>query len=199
MPSFGQLMAMVARSVQSPREGAAEVLAMGVPRAALWPIVILVAILSAIMTQLNLMLTRAELPEPLLSIASAPVWMSVVQFATLALMIGAVYAIGRAMGGTGSLPETALLLSWLQFILVCLNAAQLVAGVILPPFGALVGLAVSILGLWLLVNFIAALHGFRSLFLVFVMLVVAFLSIIFLMSLVLILFGIGPTMPAGDI
>lgn len=199
MPTFAQLMAMVGRSIQSPREGAAEVLSFGVPREALWLIVATVVALSCISTEIKVLLTALDgLPEPIAAIVGNPAAFAALQFVGLVVTIAAVYAIGRAMGGTGSLEETALVICWLQFILVCLDVAWIGAFVLNPLLSNLVGLATMVLSLWLLTNFIAALHGFRSLLQVFGMILVSTFTLLVVLSLALVLAGFGAG-PSGEV
>jgi len=61
-----------------------------------------------------------------------------------------------------------LLVSWLQFVLICLQVVQIVAMVLLPPLAFLIGVAGIILFFWLLTAFVAELHGFSSTIGVFV-------------------------------
>ena len=70
-------------------------------------------------------------------------------------------------GGTGSFPDTLLAMVWLQFLMLGLQVIQLVLMVLFPPLAAIVNLAGFAIFLWLLTNFIAELHGFRSLLAVF--------------------------------
>lgn len=199
MPSFGQLMAMVGRSIQSPREGAAEVLAYGVPREALWTIMFLVVVLSVILAEISALATSAAAPEILGGLMANPLAIGALQLAILLATVAAVFGVGRAMGGSGSVEETALLISWLQFIMACIQVVQVVAFVLLAPLGGLIGIAALVLFLWLLTNFVAVLHGFRSLGQVFLMIVVSTFTIAFLLSLVLALFGVGFEMPTGEV
>jgi hypothetical protein len=88
--------------------------------------------------------------------------------AFLYLMIHAVTTIGRFFGGTGSFEESALLVIWLQFIFICVQVIQIAAILLLPPLAGMITILAVGLFFWLLVNFIAVLHGFTSLGLVFV-------------------------------
>jgi hypothetical protein len=199
MPSFRQLMAMVGRSLQAPREGAAEILSLGVPREAIWLIICLVVLLSVILAEITAMVSAGVAAESVLGIFGSPIAMGLLQLAVLLLTIGAIYSVGRALGGTGSLEETAVLISWLQFIMVCIQVVQTAAFVVMPPLGGMIGVAALILFLWVLTNFVAALHGFRSLWQVFGMIVVSTFTIAFVLTLVLTMLGVGFEMPAGEV
>jgi hypothetical protein len=175
------------------------VLSLGVPRDAIWLIVCLVVLLSVILAEITALVSGGVAAESVLGVFGSPIAMGILQLAVLLVTIGTVYAIGRAFGGTGSLEETAVLISWLQFIMVCIQVIQTAAFVLMPPLGAMIGIAALILFLWILTNFIAVLHGFRSLWQVFGMIVVSTFTIAFVLTLVLTMLGVGFEMPAGEV
>ena len=197
--SLNQLLAMVGRSLRSPREGAEEVLALGVPKEALWLILAIVVVLSVVLAQATSLIVVGAGGEMFDGLLSNPMVTGTIQLGLLLLMIAAVYVIGRAMGGSGSFEESMLLMSWLQFIMVVIQVAQTLAMLVLPPVAGLIGVAALVIFFWLLTNFIAVLHGFRSLAQVFVMILVSGFTIAFFFSLVLTLLGVTMPMPTGEI
>lgn len=199
MPSFRQMMEMVGRSIRSPREGAQEVLALGVPREAIGVIVGFVIILNVLVTEVALMSMVMALGQEAAIIAEMggqPIYSAILRVISFVITIGAVFWIGRAMGGTGSLEETAILLSWFQFLLACTMVGMIVATLILPPIAAILGLVTLLMIPWVFTNFIAALHGFQSLISVFFCVVVFSFIGLFLVSLLVSLFG-GVDAPGG--
>jgi hypothetical protein len=121
-----------------------------------------------------------------------------IQLLLLVVMVFAIFWIGRAMGGTGSFEEAILLVAWLQFIMVCLQVIQAVALMFFPGVVvALIGMAGVALFLWLLTNFVAVLHGFSSLFQVFIMILVSAFAIAFGLSIILTLIGVTVPMVQG--
>jgi hypothetical protein len=98
-------------------------------------------------------------------------------------------------GGTGTFPDALILMVWLQFILLCVQLVQVLAGVMLPVLADLIGLAGLGLLLWLLTNFVAELHGFRSLIAVFAGLVAGAFAFTFVAAFLLTLVLGSP--PAG--
>ncbi len=194
--SLTQLLAMVWRSITSPREGAAEVLALGVPRQALWLILLIVVVLSILLAQLTALIAAPG--EVMMdSILGNPVVAGSIQFGLLVIIIFAVFWIGRAMGGTGSFEESMLLMSWLQFIMVCVQVAQTLSMLVLPPLAGLIGIAALALFFWLMTSFVAVLHGFRSLAQVFVMIIVSGFTLAFIFSMLLAILGFEMQMPTG--
>jgi hypothetical protein len=94
------------------------------------------------------------------------------------------------MGGQGGFDGSLALVAWLQFVMVCIQVLQTVALLIAPVIGNLIGLFGLILFLWMLTSFVAVLHGFRSLAQVFVMIIVSTFGLIFLLSILLMIFGV---------
>ena len=94
MPSFSDLMGMVMRTLQSPREGAHEVLAIGVPREAIWIVIAIVVVLSAFLGQVVALLTGGE--AAMGGLLGSPVLSGVLQLLAILLTIGGVFGIVRA-------------------------------------------------------------------------------------------------------
>lgn len=186
--TLNSLLAMAWRTVKNPQEGATEVLSLGVPREALGPALALVVVLSIILAQVTaIFLAGSGVAGPM---AVGPMVTGLFQLMVLIVMIFAIFWIGRAMGGTGTLAESALLVAWLQFIMVCLQVVQTLALLILPPFAGLVGVASLILFIWLLTNFVAVVHGFTSLVQVFLMILVSAFGLAFALSILLAILGV---------
>jgi hypothetical protein len=195
--NMGNLLRMARDTVSNPREGAETMLALGLPRQALWLAFALVVVLSMFLGDLLYLL--AGLPEdgaltgPLMG---SPIAAGLLQGAFLFLMAHAITYVGRAFGGTGRFDEALTLVVWLQFIFLCVQILQLVAVLVIPPVAGLITLLAVGLFFWLLVNFVATLHGFTSLGMVFVMTILSGFTILFLLSLILTLLGVtveGPT------
>ena len=53
-------------------------------------------------------------------------------------------------------------MAWIEGVLVLLQAVQMVLLLLAPPLAEALGLIGIALFLWLLTNFVAELHGFRS-------------------------------------
>lgn len=189
--NMGNLLRMARDTVSNPREGAETVLALGLPKQALWLAFALVVVLSMLLGDLLYML--ADLPQdgamtgPL---GASPLVMGLMQGAFLFLMAHAVTHVGRLFGGTGRFDEALALIVWLQFIFLCVQVLQLAAVLVIPPMAGLITMLAVGLFFWLLVNFIATLHGFTSLGMVFVMTILSGFTILFVLSLILTLLGV---------
>jgi hypothetical protein len=100
--------------------------------------------------------------QTLPGISPDPFGTLVMQGVVLVMGVMLTWRIGQARGGVGSLPDTISLMAWLQFVLLFLQAAQLVAQLLLPPLAMLLGFAGIGLFFWLFTQFVMELHGFRS-------------------------------------
>lgn len=193
--SLGPLLRLARDTVSNPREGAETILSLGLPRQALWLAFALVIVLSMLLGDLLYVLADVSQDGPLTGpIAGAPVIMGLLQAAFLVLMTHAMTHIGRFFGGTGQFDEALVLVVWLQFIFICVQIVQLVAVLVIPPVAGVISILALGLFFWLLVNFIATLHGFASLGKVFGMTILSAVAILFTLSLVLTMLGItfGP-------
>jgi hypothetical protein len=191
MLSLGPLLRLARDTISDPREGATTVLSFAPPRQALWLMFALVVVLSLIMGELVALVS--DLPDD--GALTGPYQQStlilgLLQGVFLFVMVHAITHIGRMFGGTGRFEEALLLMIWLQFIFLCVQVVQLVALLVIPPMAVLITILALGLFLWLLVNFIAVLHGFTSLGMVFVMTILSAFAIIFLLSVVLSILGI---------
>ena len=189
--SLGPLLRLARDTVANPREGAETILSLGLPRQALWLAFALVIVLSMMLGDILYILADIPQDGPLTGpIYSAPVVMGLLQAAFLVLMTHAMTYIGRFFGGTGQFEEALALVVWLQFIFICVQVVQLVAVLIVPPVAGLISILAMGLFFWLLINFIATLHGFASLGKVFGMTLLSAFAILFTLSLVLTMLGI---------
>jgi hypothetical protein len=185
------ILAMAWRTITNPREGAEEVLALGVPRQALWTLLMLVVVLSIILGQITTLLLTHAAGVVMTGLLSNPLVTGIVQLVLLLATIFAIYFIGRGFGGTGRLDECILLMAWLQFIMVCIQVVQTFFMLFVPPVASLLGIVGLVLFMWLLTNFVAVIHGFRSLAQVFVMILVSMFALAFALSILLAIFGVA--------
>jgi hypothetical protein len=186
-------MAVLARlSLKNPRAAARALLAEDVPLAARSAGLTLIAVLSAILLFPSFALLP---PEDFVSsfLAQSPVRAAVVQWLALLISVFLIYRVGRAFGGQGGLADAMLVVVWLQLLMLGVQVAQLLALILIPPLAGLIGLVGFIGFTWLTVNFIAELHGFRSLGLVFAGMIVTFIAAAFVLAILLGLL-LGPEM-----
>jgi hypothetical protein len=190
--TVANLSALVRLTLQAPREGARRIMALDLPISARWLALVLVAVGSAIGTHVSIALMPPEQREMMLSLIASPLRTALLQAGIWAVIAGLIASGGRMRGGTGSFPDALILVVWLQFILLCLQLVQVVAGIVLPILADLIGLAGLGLLVWLLTNFVAELHGFRSLVAVFAGLVAGAFGMVLVAAILLSIFVGGP-------
>jgi len=162
------MLAVARLSLKRPGEGARQVIALRLPPAVGWLGLGLTAVLSTLLVHLSFAMQPADVQSFFAAAIASPLRTALLQAGFMVVAVAAVTSIGRWCGGHGSFDGALILVVWLQFLLLGLQAVQLVAYAVAPLLADLIGLATVALFFWLLTNFIAELHGFRSLGLVFV-------------------------------
>lgn len=191
MTPGARIAALAQLTLRNPRQAARVLLASDVPLPARTMGLLLVAVVSAILASLQTGM-QAEPVDPLIQeMTASPVRAAVLQWVILVLSVGVIHAMGRSFGGTGTLADALLVTVWLQVVMMGFQALQLVAEFLSPALAALVGLTSLAVFLWLITSFVAELHGFRSLGLVFMGVLGAALGLGFVMAFLLILV-LGP-------
>lgn len=187
-------------TIRDPKEGATEVLRIAPPRQILWIAFALMITFSLIMGEVVTLIATPSGGTPAdvgpLTGQSA-LTLGLLQAVFLFLMVFAITHIGRGFGGTGHFDGALALITWLQFVFFLIQLVQLVLLLIAPALAAIVTILAIGLFFWVLVNFIAVLHGFQSVGMVFVMTIVSFVSIIFALSIVLTILGV--TLDTGSL
>jgi hypothetical protein len=184
------LVAAAIATLRNPRGMATAVIRAELPASVLWTMLVAVVAVSVVMGQGSLILATggAALANPYLA---NPMVMWGIQLALLVVMVYAIHFIGRAMGGMGVFEDTLALVVWLQFVMACLQVLQTAALFLVPPVADVIGIVGLVVFLWLLTQFIAVAHKFKSLGMVFVMIIVSAFGITFLLSLVLAMLGLA--------
>ena len=163
MNGLGQQIATLARqSLEDPRASVRSLLALGVPLPARTIGLLLMAVASALVMHLGFLLLPPS-EDPMAGfMMQSPLRTAIIQWLILAASVFLVYRIGRAWGGKGSLPDSLLVVVWLQVMMLGVQVAQLLVFVLLPPLAGIVNLVGLVLFFWLMTSFIAELHGFAS-------------------------------------
>ena len=187
MATLTRLLGLARDTVTNPREGASTILSFAPPRQALWLMFALVVVVTMFLGGVVSLLMPPP-PDPAMQVP--PSILGLVQGGLLLVMVVMITQIGRAFGGTGRFEEALLLVIWLQFIFICVQVLQILAMLILPALASLILVLSLALFFWLLVNFIAELHGFQSLGQVFVMVILSAIGFAIVMSLFLAILGV---------
>ena len=131
--SWTQIFGLFQLTIRDPKEGAEAVLTLPLPRGAV-PIifilsVVFVALLSGV---LQLVL---PIPEEAQVTGPGPFTLAVLQCAQTAVLILAIQKVGQWLGGQGNLVETTLILSWLQIMVLPIQAVVLFFTIVAPLLG----------------------------------------------------------------
>ena len=176
--------ALLRLTLADPAAGARAVLGMGFPREHHWTLFLLAITLSGAVYQATVLILQPEAPEGGQTLPSG-FTAAAVTGASVLLLAAAIRWIGKLAGGTGELEQVLLLVIWFQFVLIALQLVEIVVMLIAPFLGAFVFFAFLAYVLWVLTNFIAVVHEFRSLGRVFLGMVLALFALAFLLSLIL--------------
>jgi len=180
------LVAQGKRAFFEPRQAAADMLALGIPREALAPALLLVVVVSVLLSAASDMITPP------------PVEISYFRMALLIMVIFtsfsfAIAKIGQMMGGVGSFADSVLLAVFFQAIFIPFQTAQVLLTILSPELAAMLALGIILFGFWINVNFIAALHGYETLGRALGVLILASVAVAFFLVLVSPFLGISLT------
>lgn len=190
--SVSSLSTLARFTVQDPRAAARSLMAMNLPNSARWLMFGLVASGSALLTHVGLNLFPPTDASLMGNAFASPLETALLQAGLLLITVFCIFAVGKWRGGTGNFADALLLISWLQLVLLVLQAAQILAMMIFPPLAEVMAVLGLGLSFWLLSQFIAQLHGFVSGWRVFLSIVAAILVVALVISMVLVAFvGVG--------
>lgn len=181
------LAGLVRETLVRPRDAAARVLAQDVPDDGRWLAFVLVVVLSVIMGQASVLLMDDG------GFGGSLLMMALFQSLVLMALVVGVQGIGRIAGGHGSFPDTLLLVTWLQFVMLVFQIAQIVALVTVPALFGVVTILSLLVFLRTLTAFVQVLHGFPSAVKTGVAIVLSFFGVAMVMAIVLSILGIAPT------
>ncbi len=197
--TLGGILALVLATLRDPRGTARHLLAMQLPLNVLWLVLFTVAVVSALIGQAAGMLLTAGSGAVVLL---GPLTMAGLHLGGLLLTVFAVHHIGRMMGGQGTMERSLILMSWLEIVMIAVQLAQLVLLFLLSFTGSglpgllVVGASFALIA-WVFTAFVAEIHGFRNLWLVFLMTIASVLAISFALSLILSFMGLTFSGGAG--
>jgi len=180
------LMVLTFRDTRS----AAQVLnAMRLNRGILWSMLFLISILTVLTLELSLVFYPADATAPFGSVS--PFALTAVVGSALTITVFSLYFAGQMLGGTGRFPAALLVTIWWQAIAIVMQLVQTVALLFSPLLTSLVTLGALVFSIYCLIVFINEMHGFNSLAKALGAVVIAFLGILFGLSLILTLIGVA--------
>jgi hypothetical protein len=161
----GDVMADLARlTLADPRRAAARLEAMALPEQAAWLGLGLVAVLWVLLDQLLGLGQMSEVPPwPGAALMANPVTAVPLNAASSLMVALSVVLCGRMFGRRPSVATALTAVLWLQFLLLGAMAASMLAALLLPVAGGLLGMVALVVYLWLLVCFASVLARIDSL------------------------------------
>lgn len=160
--SPGALRDLAILTLKAPAQAARELLALQLERNVLWLAFALAIVLNtAAQTLSDLVLSNMTGELPVLALPP----MAYAGFFTgaILLFVSVLSFVGPKMGGSGRFNDVFVLIIWLQYLRFGLEVLVLILLLIAPVFGALIGIAGSLVGLYIMVHFIDQAHRLNSL------------------------------------
>jgi hypothetical protein len=178
---------LVRETLARPRDAALRVLRMDVPDDARWLAFVLVVVLSVLLGQASVLLMGEGG-----GIGGSLLLMAMFQSSVLLALVVGVQGIGRMAGGKGQFPDTLLLVTWLQFVMLVFQIVQIMALVLVPPLFGVITILSLLVFLRTLASFVLVLHGFQSVVKVGVAILFSFFGVAMLLAIVLSILGFAP-------
>ena len=185
---FNLFLTLAMRTVQQPREAAAELLQLNISRSVLWSALALAVVLNTLAYQLSLYTSPQQVELPL--IFSSPFIFAVLIGAGLVLSIYSITFAGRFIGGKAILDQVMVLLIWLQFLRFSVQIVAFLLTAFVPGLAGLLVLFATLYGMWILLQFIDVVHEFNSLASSFGALLLSGLGIMLGLAVLLSLLGV---------
>ena len=159
--------ALFVLTVKAPRDGAQQVLALGLPAQALWIALSLVSVVTSMIFAGLLQL--APMPQDemgdlvrTMPAYDAPLIFALLQWARAVVTVFVLFWVGRTFGGTGRLVDILAIIAWLQAVTFCLMLGIVVLGALLPFVSSILVLVMAVWWVWAVVSALDVAHGFDS-------------------------------------
>ena len=177
-------------TLRDPREGARSVLALDLGRDTLWTALALVAAVNAIVLQVLISTSPAEVQGQFPSYFGSPIAVFALLAGIMVLYVHSVYWAGLSLGGKGRLDDMLALLVWLQVLRTAVQLAVLVLTFVVPALAGLVSLLAFVWSFWILLNFVAEALSFPSVGHAFFALAIALVGLVLSLGILLAIIGV---------
>lgn len=179
---------LVITSLKDPRQAAEEIIGWRLDRNTLWTALALAAAINTLIFSFSVF---AQPAPALPAFFTSPLAMFVLLAGVLVVTTHGLFWTGRALGGQGDLGDVLALVIFLQVLRILAQIVIFVLMFVSPTLSVLASLASGIIGLWILVNFIAAAFRFDGLGRAFGTLFIAMAMIVLGLSFLLSIVGIA--------
>jgi hypothetical protein len=188
-PNTGQVAGLLVLSLKAPEAAARFLIGLNLPRNILWQLFVLVTILSVLIV----VVTQGPAPEPVQGEpaipAISPMAYTVILGAALVLFAAALQFAGQILGGAGTFEAAMIIVIWTEAVSTVLRILQATILLVIPGSAGLLTILGVGLMIWVLVNFVNALHRFDHLGKALLTIVIATFGIGLALSLVLAVIG----------
>ncbi|MCX8226413.1 MAG: Yip1 family protein [Sulfitobacter sp.] len=179
---------LVVLSLRDPRKAAEQIIGWHLSREALWTALALAAAVNTLIFSVSVVLQpSAAMP----AFFTSPLAMFVLLAGVLVVTTHGLYWTGRSLGGTGDFGDMLSLVVFLQVLRIMAQIVIFVVMFVAPGLSLMLSLATGIIGVWILVNFIAAAHRFSSMGRAIGTLLIAMAAIVLGLSFLLSIVGIA--------
>lgn len=189
--------ALALETVSAPRAAAARILEFRPGRDWLWQAMLCAVVLNALVFGVSTLIAPPETELP--PMMATPFLFALTMACGLVITIFGVFWVGAWLGGEARLDDILVLMTWLQVLRFAVQLAALVLGLIAPALAAMGLMAASILGVWILVNFINVAHRFDNLLKAFSVLILAGMGVSMGLILMLSIIGVSTAGFAPDV
>ena len=189
MSSTQALTDLAVTSVKEPAAAARRLLSRDLEQSTLWTALLLMAVLNTLIQQVSNLFI--DIPTPLLRLFDVAIIYFLFVAGGLILIVFAVFWTGRIFGGRGSLEDIMVVIVWLQFLRVLVQASALILLLTIPFVSFLFVIGATMIGCWIFVHFVNEAHEFDNLGKSAVVLIAAFAGMLVGLSLLLSLVGFG--------
>ncbi len=158
LPNLGSLALL---TIKQPAQAAKVILALNVGRDVLWIALALAVVLNTLIFSLsNIVLPTG--PSPIPGLLDNPVFYGGFVGGGLVLTIFSLHRVGRMLGGTGSFDDVMILMVWMQFLRVTVQALALLLVLTIPILSVFLIFGATIVGLFIFLHFIDQAHRLGS-------------------------------------
>lgn len=191
-PLVTEFRGLVALTLRRPQDGARRILALDIPRTVWWQALALAIIVSMLLTLTANMIYPAPEHPVFAAFLNHPILNTVLTGLYAVAMIAGIDRAGRLMGGKGNFDGALRLVTWWQIVLLLISVVHFLAMFLFPLVAMMLSFVYLVLAVWLLTNFTAVLHGFRSVAGAFLLVASVSIFVLFSLAFLLMFSGLVP-------
>lgn len=183
---------LVRDSLTRPRVAARRLIDMGITPVALAQLAVVVTCLGLILAFVAMQSSAGTIDAVSARILNAPLLGALVELGVMVVIAVLTYRVGALFGGKGSLEGAAVLVVWLNAMLLLIQTAQIVALVVMPPVATLLAIGGVLWAFWAYANFVTELHDFENPFMVLGGVVLTAIVMFIAVAMLLAILGVTP-------